>query len=347
ADEETAQIEPRSRRVRPAEADGLPGRVHDLEPLAVAGRHALLVAVERAGVLGVVATERALALARRIRLVAKPLAGHCPREAQVDQSGLDHRVAVLEVDVLDLPHTVQVDDEAIDERSRSAAEPRPRPARHEGQAVAAAPVDDEESLIPRLEEHDRERRVLVEREAVALVDAELARVGDQAIGRDPRFELGERPAGRRRHGSEIPCGLFGDRVIVGPPPRWVKAPGSEKAPTALLARHEGVSECPAARSRSPDLSRSHFLGSGSRAAVPRPDETPGSRRSVSSAPPMPKKGVSYDLRRDGAVAPRARPHSRACGPCAPATRAQRSRLPGSARSRFLRPFPPWRAGGAR
>src|SRR5439155_24157101 len=93
---------------------------------------------------------------------------------------LDDGIAVAEVDFVDLAHARQRDHDAAADRQATAGEAGTGAARHERQVQLVAELDDRGDLFGRGRENDGVGPGPLDRVAVALVDDEFTRGGDDA-----------------------------------------------------------------------------------------------------------------------------------------------------------------------
>src|SRR5439155_13581157 len=132
------------------------------------------------GVSGEDAADGARLLRGRVRgieVVGRDGLGH----AQVEHARLHHDPGVGDVDVQDAIHPRQTDHDAVRDRQGTAGEPRARAARDEGNARLVADADDGLNLLRRGGQHDGGRDHAKIREAVALIGAQLLRLGEQPV----------------------------------------------------------------------------------------------------------------------------------------------------------------------
>jgi hypothetical protein len=115
--------------------------------------------------------------------------GNGAGDGEVDHAGLDHRATVGEVNLDDTVQPAGADHHRRVERQAAAAEARAGAARHERHAVAVQDAHDRRRLLRGTRQHHRIRHLLGHRPAVALVDARLARPGDQRVVAD---DVGQR-----------------------------------------------------------------------------------------------------------------------------------------------------------
>ena len=168
---------------------------HDhFEAEHVVGGHAVLERVRAAGVVGDVAADGARLLAGRIGGVVVAAWGHRVGEVQVDQPRLHHRDLVVVVDLQHAVHAHERDHEAAFRGQAAARQSRARPARHEGQALAAGELDDGGHVRDVGGKDDEVRERPEEREAVGLVDEQLLGIGQHAAGPHDRFQLAAKGA---------------------------------------------------------------------------------------------------------------------------------------------------------
>ena len=175
-----------------AELDDLAVGEDERQAGDVVCREAVLEAVRAAGVLGDVAADRADLLARRVGRVEEAVGRDGPRDVEVRDARLDDDALALEVDLEDPVHARERDDDAAGDRRRAAGEPGARAARDERHALAVAGAEHGLHVLRRAGQDDELGHRAMPGEPVALVDAELLRLGDDVLrARAP-------PAARRR-----------------------------------------------------------------------------------------------------------------------------------------------------
>src|SRR5256886_6345363 len=155
-------------------------REHHLQTEDVRGGEAVLEAVGAPRVLGDVAADGAALLRGRVRgieVVGRDGLGH----TQVEHTRLHHDPGVRDVDVQDAIHPRQADHDAVRDRQGTAGEPRARAARDEGNARFVADANDGLNLLRRGGQHDGGWDHAEIREAVALIGAQLLRLGEQPV----------------------------------------------------------------------------------------------------------------------------------------------------------------------
>ncbi len=144
----------------------------------VVRREAVLQAMRAAGVLRDVASDRAHLLARRIRCVEEALCRDGARDVEIRDAGLDDDALTREVDLEDPVHPCERHDDAACHGRRTAGEAGARPARDERDLLAVAGAEYRLHVLRRAGKNDELRNRAVPRQAVALIDAELLRLGD-------------------------------------------------------------------------------------------------------------------------------------------------------------------------
>ena len=170
----------------PAELNDRAVGHHRLDPQRVIDRHAIFQGVWTAGIGGHVAADGAGPLARRIGsvVIAGPLEGI--GEPEIDHARLNDGVAIAEVDFQDLPHPRQRDHHSAADRQTAAGQAGAGATGQIGQAVAVADLHDCRHLLGRFGKDDRVGAVLLDHEAVALENDQLA-VGRQDLGPADHF----------------------------------------------------------------------------------------------------------------------------------------------------------------
>src|SRR2546421_537634 len=179
-DEHAAQIVSRSIERGAAEVHERAVREHHLQTEDVRGGEPILEAVGAARVLGDVAADGTHLLRGRVRgieVVGRDGLGH----AQVEHTRLHHDPGIRNVDVQNAIHPRQADHDAVRDRQGTAGEPRARAAGDEGNAPLVADADDGLNLLRRGGQHDGGRDHAKIREAVALIGAQLLRLGEQPV----------------------------------------------------------------------------------------------------------------------------------------------------------------------
>ena len=188
-----------------AELDDLAVGEHDGQARDVVDGEAVLEAVRAARVLGHVAADRADLLARRIGRVEEPVRRDGARDVEVRDARLDDDPLRREIDLEDPLHPRERDDDPLGDRKRAAREAGAGSAGDERHAFARADPDDALHLGGRAGEDDELRRGAPAGEPVAVVDAQLLRLGDHVAGTDDGADLGA-SGGRERHLPESTVG---------------------------------------------------------------------------------------------------------------------------------------------
>ena len=112
-----------------------------------------------------------------------------PRHVRIDHAGLDHRKAVLRIDLQNLAHACHFDDHSVIQRQGAARQSCARPTRCERNASSGEHLHDCGCLFGRSWEDHRARAVLVLRQAVALVDKKFVRVCKYCVVAQDRAEI--------------------------------------------------------------------------------------------------------------------------------------------------------------
>ena len=198
---EFAGVEPAVSQVHPAAV-----REHHVQPPDVAGGDTVLEAVGPARVLGDIAADAAGALRRGIRGVVEAVGPGRRREMGVDDSGLDARPPVVQVEFQDPVHARRTHHHGPVDRERAAGETRPRAAGHEGHACLGDGPDHPGGLVSVPGQHRRPWRTPVGGEPVGLVDHQPGRVGDDSVRPHDADEFLGQPGGQARY--------FGDHGVA-------------------------------------------------------------------------------------------------------------------------------------
>jgi hypothetical protein len=154
----------------------------DLTGQHVVDREAVLQAVRPAGVLRDVAPDGADLLAGRVGRVVVAAGPYRLGDVQVDHARLDDGALVVDVDLQDAAHAGSDDQYAVGAGERTPGQPGTRAARDVRDAFGGAGPDDLGDLLgPVRQDHDPGRRPVVG-QPVALVRAQLSRVGNDVLG---------------------------------------------------------------------------------------------------------------------------------------------------------------------
>ena len=170
----------------PAELDDLAVRQDECQPGHVVGRESVLETVRAACVLGDVAADRADLLARRIRCVEEAVRGDGARDVEVRNARLDDDALALEVDLEDPIHPRERDDDSACHRCGPARKTGAGPACDEWHALPVTRAKHRLDVLGRSGKNDELGDGAVPGEPVALVDAELLRLGDDVGGAERR-----------------------------------------------------------------------------------------------------------------------------------------------------------------
>ena len=189
ADEDPGEIVAERIQCPPTEVDDVAVGKDDLQSEDMVRRHPILRCAGAAGVLGDVPPDAARRLAGGIGGVIIAPRGEGVREPDVHQTGLDHGPLVLVVDVQDLIHPVQPDENPPIDGKGPSREPCSRSPRHKGDPLSVADLHDLGHLFCRAGQDDDVRHGLEDGQAVRLVDSELAGIGDDTVGADDSDQL--------------------------------------------------------------------------------------------------------------------------------------------------------------
>src|SRR5712692_6771058 len=172
-----------------AQLDERAVREDDLRREHVVDGEAVLQAVGPARVFREVAADRADLLAGGVGCVVPAAVGDGLRHVEVGDARLDDDAAARQVDVEDLVHARDGDDDALGDGHRPAGEPRPRAACDERNAVPVAGAEHRLHLVGRLREDDERRDDAISGQPVALVGLQLLGLGDDRPRRQRGLEL--------------------------------------------------------------------------------------------------------------------------------------------------------------
>ncbi len=131
--------------------------IDHFEPEYVIRGYTVLEAMRTARVLGDVATNGAGALARRVGSKEIPSGFDPIAQLEIDDTWLDQRHPVVVIDIEDIRHTRERDNDAPTLRNRSAGETGAGSARHDRQVVSARNPHHIRHLLHRSRKHDRSR----------------------------------------------------------------------------------------------------------------------------------------------------------------------------------------------
>ena len=196
ADDHAEEVGPVRVERLAAELDDLAVGQDERQAGDVMRREAVLQAVRAARVLGDVAADRADLLARRVGRVEEAVGGDGARDVEVRDARLDDDALAREVDLEDPVHARERDDDASGDRRRAAREPGARAARDERHALAVAGAEHGLHVLGRAGEDDELGNRAVPGQPVALVDAELLRLGDDVLGAERACSSSTSEAGR-------------------------------------------------------------------------------------------------------------------------------------------------------
>ena len=280
---------------------------------------AVLQAVRAAGVLGDVAADRADLLARGVGRVEEAVLRDGPGDVEVGDAGLDDDALAVEVDLEDPVHSRERDHDPARDRSRSAREPGPRAARHERNAFPATGAHDGLHLLGGGGKDDELGDRSMPGQPVALVDAELLRLGDHLLRLRARFEA------RPRTRSEGPSTSLGSQNASN-------APGSLGSASTSL--HQATFD--AEEEHLVELEDTSVLEPRARCTAPRPGPRSRGRREATTRTSRPSPS---EVARGSGRSPRARGTRRPSrrGPARsrprPRRRGRAARSPPCARTR--------------
>src|SRR4051812_16962549 len=111
-----------------------------------------------AGVFGDVATDSAGLLARRIRSEIEPLCFHGFREVKIYDARLDDRALVLKIDLQDLVHARESEDDAPTASDGASTQPGAGAARDDSKILFVGKTHDRGDVIRGLGEADVPRQ---------------------------------------------------------------------------------------------------------------------------------------------------------------------------------------------
>ena len=191
ADDHAEEVGPVRVERLAAELDDLAVREDEGQAGDVVRREPVLQAVRAARVLGDVAADRAHLLARGVGRVEEAVGGDGTRHVEVRDARLDDDALAREVDLEDPVHAGERDDDAAGDRRRPAREPGSRAARDERHALAMACAQDDLNVLGGTREDDELGDRAVPGQPVALVHAELLRLGDRRARPRARLQLGD------------------------------------------------------------------------------------------------------------------------------------------------------------
>ena len=114
-----------------------------------------------------------------------------PRQPDVDEPGLDDRVAIADADFEDPLHPRQADHHAAANGQRAAGQARAGPPRHERNVMPIADLHDLDDVLGRGREDDHVGNALLDDVAVALVDQHLVLAMQDVVGTERCGQLGQ------------------------------------------------------------------------------------------------------------------------------------------------------------
>ncbi len=165
---------------------------HDLQARHVVRCDAILEAVRPAGVDRDVAAHRRRTTAGRIRWEVEPLSLDHLIECQVDYARLHHGAASGNIQLQQVLHMRELQDQAFSQRHGATREPRPRAARHDRHVVRPRPTHRSLQVTRAVGEEDPHRRGLVDA-TVHPVRQQLHRVVDDLARIQLLLERRQRP----------------------------------------------------------------------------------------------------------------------------------------------------------
>ena len=173
ADEQPRQVEAGNVFDRPAELHDRSVGHHHLDPQHVVDGDAVFERVRPPRIGGEIAPNGAGPLTAGVGSVMIPRPLEVLREMHVDQPGFDHGEAVAHVHFENSPHAGQGDHHSTTHWQATASQAGARPARHEGNGVLVAELDDRHDLLGRRGKDDDIGDILRDRETVAFVDQQF------------------------------------------------------------------------------------------------------------------------------------------------------------------------------
>ena len=266
---------------------------HDLRAEDVRGRRAPADGVRAARVVRGHAAERARAPAAGIRREEETVRRERGLEVQVHEARLDDRLKIPTIDLVDLAHAREGDDDPALLGDRATRLSRAGAARDDGRAELVRELHDGDDLGRGLGDRDRrghaatperpERRVVRVRE-------ERRRVVDHAVAREHVAQAARERRVSDRHGARI----------LGTSPCH---PLTSVRPTSPRASRAGSASTIARRIASSARKRTHRAAASSSSEISSPSKGAPSR----SDPPVPPARGSSSTSRRASSAARARP----------------------------------------
>ncbi len=219
AGDQAEQVEPARVQMLAAEADDLARRQHHFHAHQVVGGDAVLQAVGAAGIHADVAGDGAGELRGGIGRIEEAVARDRIGDAEIGDARLQRDRAVVVVDVQDLRHLRDADDDGVLQRQRPAGERGAGASRHHLDAALVAIGQDLAGFLGRLGQDDGQGRFLVGGQRVGLVGLDLVRMVDDAVGR--RDQAAQRGDDLRPGGQDLGIGVR--QADHGALRRWGKA----------------------------------------------------------------------------------------------------------------------------
>lgn len=198
ADEAEQVVTGRVQRLA-AELDHRSVDQHHPDAEQIVGGDAIFQAVGAAGIHADIAADRAGELRARIWCIEKPVRGDAFRDVQIGDAGLNHGDAVRQIDFKDAVHLRQAEHDGILLRNGAAGERSAGAAGHDGNAVTVAITHDSRNFSRGARQGDGERQAAIGNEGIGLERHQLARLMNQAFGRQKIGEIGNDPGAARQH----------------------------------------------------------------------------------------------------------------------------------------------------
>jgi len=160
-------------------------------------RDAVRERVRAAGILGDIAADGTCGLARRVGGVMQPVRRRRTRQRDVHDTGLDDRESFDRVDRQDARESIEADEHDV-VRQRTTGQASAGAARHERNTVFGEQPNDCYEFIARSRKDAEAWLLRVTGQAIAPVDDELVRTGQDTARADDVREA-RREIGRHRH----------------------------------------------------------------------------------------------------------------------------------------------------
>lgn len=164
---------------------------NDLQSEHVSGRKSVLQTVRSPGVLGNIPADAADRLRGRVRGIKVSLWLDPAGNVQIDHPGFHNHPRILKVNFENAIHPRQANDNAVENRQRSAAQARSRTAGDKGNALSMTDADNRLQLGSIGGQQDREGHDAKIRQPVAFVGVQLFRRTDEAGRTNDRSKLFE------------------------------------------------------------------------------------------------------------------------------------------------------------